>query len=268
MRRDVTRAGGLRLAALDAGWGYPGRDVIEALSLDIPIGGFTAVVGPNGCGKSTLLHGLAGLLRPHTGGVVLDGAAISELRPKEIARRIGLLGQTSAAPEGITVADLVARGRYPHQDFLRRWSPGDERAVVEALTMTNTLALADRRVDELSGGQRQRVWIAVVLAQQTPFILLDEPTTYLDIANQVELMGLLSRLHRDGRTLVAVLHDLNQASRHATHIVAMRDGRVEASGTPEEVVTVELMERVFDVRCRIIEDPESHTPLVIPKVAR
>jgi iron complex transport system ATP-binding protein len=186
-----------------------------------------------------------------------------------VARTLGLLPQTSVAPDGITVASLVARGRYPHQGLLRQWSAEDERIVEEAMAATGVAALAGRRVDELSGGQRQRVWIAMALAQQTPLLLLDEPTTYLDIQHQIDVLDLCARLHEEsGRTLVAVLHDLNQAARYATHLIAMRDGRIEAQGPPAEIITAELVERVFGVPCRIIEDPESGTPLVVPAARR
>jgi iron complex transport system ATP-binding protein len=243
--------------------GYDRRVIAENLSVDIADHSFTVVVGPNACGKSTLLRALARLLKPGQGRVMLDGRAIGSLPAKAVARTLGLLPQTSVAPDGITVAGLVARGRYPHQGLLRQWSAEDERIVEESMAATGVAALADRPVDELSGGQRQRVWIAMALAQQTPLLLLDEPTTYLDIQHQIDVLDLCARLHEDGgRTLVAVLHDLNQAARYATHLIAMRDGRVEAQGPPAEIITAELVEHVFGVRCRIIEDPESGTPVV------
>ena len=248
--------------------GYGDRSVIDALDLTVEPGQITSIVGPNACGKSTLLRTLARLLRPVSGHVVLDGAEIASYSSKEVARRIGLLPQTSIAPDGITVLDLVSRGRYPHQTVLRQWSQADEDAVQEALEATTTTALSGRFVDELSGGQRQRVWVAMALAQQTPLLLLDEPTTYLDIAHQVELLDLFSDLNARGRTLVAVLHDLNQAARYATHLVAMKDGRIVAEGAPSDVVTAELVEQVFGLKCRILNDPESNTPLVIPLSSR
>jgi len=249
--------------------GYDKRTVIPELDVVIPDGSFTVIVGPNACGKSTLLRSLARLLKPTAGHVLLDGAEISSYPAKEVARRIGLLPQTSIAPDGITVLDLVSRGRYPHQSLLRQWSDADEAAVTDALAATNTTELSARFVDELSGGQRQRVWVAMSLAQQTPLLLLDEPTTFLDIAHQVELLDLFAELNTSGdRTLVAVLHDLNQAARYATHLIAMKDGRIIAQGAPSDIVTADMVLEVFGLRCRILTDPESGTPLVIPLASR
>jgi len=249
--------------------GYDKRTVIPELDVVIPDGSFTVIVGPNACGKSTLLRSLARLLKPTAGHVLLDGAEISSYPAKEVARRIGLLPQTSIAPDGITVLDLVSRGRYPHQSLLRQWSDADEAAVTDALAATNTTELSARFVDELSGGQRQRVWVAMSLAQQTPLLLLDEPTTFLDIAHQVELLDLFAELNTSGdRTLVAVLHDLNQAARYATHLIAMKDGRIIAQGAPSDIVTADMVHEVFGLRCRILTDPESGTPLVIPLASR
>ncbi|AUH53613.1 Fe(3+)-dicitrate ABC transporter ATP-binding protein [Chromobacterium sp. ATCC 53434] len=246
--------------------GYRQRTICERLNLRIPDGSFTVVIGPNGCGKSTLLRSLSRLLKPLDGQVRLDGRDIHSQPAKAVARQLGLLPQSAVAPDGITVADLVARGRYPHQGLLRQWSRDDENAVNEALKATGTAELADRLVDELSGGQRQRAWVAMALAQQTPLLLLDEPTTYLDIAHQIELLELFRRLNRDGgRTLVAVLHDINHACRYATHLIAMKDGRIVAEGAPSRIVTAELIEQVFGLPCLIIEDPVSHTPMVIPR---
>ncbi|WP_368862131.1 ABC transporter ATP-binding protein [Catenulispora pinistramenti] len=248
---------------------YDGRTVAEDLSVAIPDRSFTVIVGPNACGKSTLLRALSRLLKPKAGTVVLDGTDIATLPTKQVARIVGLLPQTSIAPDGITVADLVSRGRHPHQGLLRQWSRQDEQIVAESMAATGVTDLADRAVDELSGGQRQRVWTAMVLAQQTPLLLLDEPTTYLDIAHQVDILDLCARLHEDeGRTLVAVLHDLNQAARYATHLIVLCDGRVAACGRPEEIVTAELVHQVFGLTCRVIEDPESGTPLVVPGARR
>ena len=211
--------------------GYDARVISTGLSVDIPDNEFTVIIGPNACGKSTLLRSLARMLSPSAGSILLDGRAISSYPSKEVARRLGLLPQSSVAPDGITVADLVARGRYPHQKLLRQWSRTDEQIVGEALAATNVHDLADRPVDELSGGQRQRVWLAMALAQQTPILLLDEPTTYLDIAHQIEMLDLCADLHvKQNRTLVAVLHDLNHACRYATHLIAMKAGRVVAVG--------------------------------------
>lgn len=253
-----------RLRAENLTIGYDQRPISQHLSVEIPDGSFTVVVGPNACGKSTLLRGLAKLLKPTTGQVVLDGRAITAYRSKEVARRLGLLPQTSLAPDGITVVDLIARGRHPHQKLIRQWSTDDEAAVLSAMEATDTTALSGRPVDELSGGQRQRVWVAMVLAQETPLLLLDEPTTFLDIAHQIELLELFGRLNREGRTLVAVLHDLNQAARYGTHVIAMKDGAIVAEGAPQQIITEELVEEVFGLPCTIIADPVTGSPLVIP----
>ena len=254
-----------RLRADDLQLAYDQRVVVEQLGLEIPDGSFTVIVGPNACGKSTLLRALARLLKPRRGGVFLDGELITSRSSKEVARELGLLPQSAIAPDGITAADLVARGRYPHQRLLRQWSKDDERAVAAAMEATRVSDLSERIVDELSGGQRQRVWLAMALAQETPILLLDEPTTFLDIAHQVEVLDLCAELHAErGRTLVAVLHDLNHACRYATHLVALRDGAIVAQGEPSETVTAELVERVFGLPCRVIADPETGTPLVIP----
>ncbi|MGK5520887.1 ABC transporter ATP-binding protein [Micromonospora sp. URMC 107] len=248
---------------------YERRTVARELSVTVPDRSFTVIIGPNACGKSTLLRALSRLLKPAAGAVLLDGENIHRLPARNVARTLGLLPQTSVAPDGIGVAELVARGRYPHQGLLRQWSREDERVVTESMAATGVADLADRTIDELSGGQRQRVWIAMALAQQTPLLLLDEPTTYLDIAHQIEILDLCARLHEEqGRTLVAVLHDLNHAARYATHLIAMREGEVVAAGPPREVVTAELVEEVFRLPCRVIEDPESGTPLVVPAARR
>ncbi|MFB6991537.1 MULTISPECIES: ABC transporter ATP-binding protein [unclassified Streptomyces] len=254
-----------RLTADSVTLGYDQRVIAENLSVEIPDNSFTVIVGPNACGKSTLLRALSRMLKPNSGRVLLDGQAIHAMPAKKVARTLGLLPQSSVAPDGITVADLVGRGRYPHQGLLRQWSPDDERIVEESMAATRVGTLADRYVDELSGGQRQRVWIAMALAQQTPLLLLDEPTTYLDIQHQIDVLDLCAELHEaQGRTLVAVLHDLNHAARYATHLVAMREGEVIAEGAPGDVVTAELVERVFGLRCQVIDDPETGTPLVVP----
>lgn len=258
-----------RLTAEQVTLAYDQRVIAENLSVAIPDRSFTVIVGPNACGKSTLLRALSRMLKPAAGSVLLDGSAISSQPAKKVARTLGLLPQSSLAPDGITVADLVARGRYPHQGLLRQWSAKDERIVRESMAATGVDALAERCVDELSGGQRQRVWIAMALAQQTPLFLLDEPTTYLDIQHQIEVLDLCAELHEEqGRTLVAVLHDLNHAARYATHLIAMKDGAVVAEGAPGDIVTAELVERVFGLGCQIIEDPETGTPLVVPAARR
>ena len=244
---------------------YDARVISENLSLHIPDGSFTAIIGPNACGKSTLLRGLSRLLLPEAGRIVLDGKDIARLPSREVARTLSMLPQSPVAPEGTTVSDLVARGRFPHQSFLRQWSPQDEAAVLSALQATGTADLADRSVSELSGGQRQRVWIAMALAQDTPILLLDEPTTYLDIVHQVDLLELLSKLNAEGRTVVAVLHELNLAFRYAHHIVAMRDGRIVATGAPAKIVSEELMREVFDLSALVIPDPLTGSPMVIPR---
>ncbi|MDO5604525.1 MAG: ABC transporter ATP-binding protein [Paracoccus sp. (in: a-proteobacteria)] len=245
--------------------GYGGQPVCRGVDLDIPPGGFTVIVGPNGCGKSTLLRSMCRLLTPDAGQVLLAGHDIARLPARELARRIGLLPQSAEAPAGITVADLVARGRYPHQGFFRQWSEADSSAVTAAMTATGVAGLADRQVDHLSGGQRQRVWVAMALAQQTPILFLDEPTTYLDIAHQVDLLDLLAGLHEGGRTLAAVLHDLNQACRYATSLVVMSEGRIVAQGVPDQVMTPGLMRAVFGLDCLVIPDPVTGRPMIVPK---
>jgi iron complex transport system ATP-binding protein len=256
------------LQATDVTLAYDRHVVAEHLGVTIEEGELTAIVGPNACGKSTLLRALARMLHPREGAVHLDGKLIRSLPSKQVARRLGLLPQSSIAPDGITVSDLVARGRHPHQRLLRQWSRDDERAVAQALEATNTTDLAGRFVDELSGGQRQRVWLAMALAQETQILLLDEPTTFLDIAHQIEVLDLCADLHEQGRTLVMVLHDLNQACRYASRMIAMRDGVLVAQGAPGDIVTAELVRDVFGLACRVIPDPETGTPLVVPAARR
>lgn len=260
---------GRELEARGLSLAYDDRMICQDLDVRIPHGQVTVIVGANACGKSTLLRGLARLLRPKAGSVLIDGHEIHRLATKDVATRLGILPQSPIAPEGITVADLVSRGRNPHQRFFRQWSDADEVAVEAALAATRTTELADRCVDELSGGQRQRVWIALALAQDTPLLLLDEPTTFLDLTHQVEVLDLLADLNaRDGRTVVIVLHDLNLACRYAHHLVAMKGGAIVAEGPPAEVITVPLVREVFDLDARIIEDPLTGTPLVLPVPSR
>ncbi|WP_369373285.1 ABC transporter ATP-binding protein [Promicromonospora sp. Populi] len=263
MTHDTTH----RLRAEQVTLGYGGPPIVDRLDLAVPDGSFTVILGANGSGKSTLLRALARLLRPTSGTVLLDGEPVHHRSPKDVARRLALLPQSQVAPEGIGVAELVARGRYPHQSLLRQWAPSDADAVRTAMELTDTTDLADRRLDELSGGQRQRVWLAMALAQETDLLLLDEPTTFLDLAHQVEVLELCARLRADhGRTVVAVLHDINLGCRYATHVVAMKDGAIVATGTPADVVTPDLVEHVYGLPARVIADPESGTPLVVPRL--
>jgi len=258
-------AAGPRLAARGLSVGYGGRPVIEGLDLTIPDGVTTTIIGPNGCGKSTLLRAMARLLKPTEGTVLLDGEPVSAMRTKDVARVLGLLPQSPVAPEGLTVGDLVSRGRHPHKSWMRQWSDGDQQQVAEALRMTGISDLAERRIDELSGGQRQRVWISMTLAQGTDIVLLDEPTTFLDLSHAVGVLDLVDRLCVDlGRTIVMVLHDLNLAIRYSDHLVAMRDGAVVASGPPSEIITTDLLRDVFDLTAQILTDPVSGRPLVVP----
>ncbi|NNG36831.1 ABC transporter ATP-binding protein [Nakamurella aerolata] len=256
-----------RLRAEQVSLGYAAADVITELSLRIPDDRFTVIVGPNACGKSTLLRALARLLPARGGSILLDGKDIHSLPAKQVARVLGLLPQTSTAPEGIRVRELVARGRYPYQRLWSSWTDADEAAVAEAMAATEITELADRLVEELSGGQRQRVWIALVLAQQTPLVLLDEPTTFLDVGHQYALLNLCRDLQRrHGRTVVAVLHDLNQACRYADHLVVMDAGRIVAEGAPATVITPELVERTFELPCRVVPDPVTGSPMVVPEL--
>ncbi|MBZ6203584.1 ABC transporter ATP-binding protein [Streptomyces olivaceus] len=260
-----TPAGGVpRLAARGVTVGYGARPVIDGLDVSVPPGVITTIIGPNGCGKSTLLRTLSRLLKPTGGTVVLDGEDIGTLRTRDVAKKLGLLPQAPVAPDGLTVSDLVARGRHPHQSWLRQWSSDDADVVRRALAMTGVADLADRPVDSLSGGQRQRVWISMTLAQGTDLLLLDEPTTYLDLAHAVDVLDLVDDLHESGRTVVMVLHDLNLATRYSDHLVVMRDGAVLAQGHPREVVTPDLLHEAFGLRARVIDDPVGDRPLIVP----
>ncbi|MQA59948.1 MAG: ATP-binding cassette domain-containing protein [Actinophytocola sp.] len=258
-------AAGLRTEGLRLGYG-PDRVVIDELDLELPHGAVTAVIGANGSGKSTLLRALSRLLRPVAGRVLLDGEDLHRLRTKDVATRLGLLPQAPVSPEGITVRDLVRRGRIPHTSLWQQWSAEDEAALRAALAATDLTSLADEPIDALSGGQRQRAWLALVIAQGTPLLLLlDEPTTYLDIAHQIDVLELVRRLNRsEDRTVVMVLHDLNQACRFADHVVALREGQVVAAGDPAEIVTEELVRTVFELESRVVPDPVTNTPLVVP----
>ncbi len=253
------------LAAEGVTLGYGDRVVVDALDLTVPPGRITAIVGANACGKSTVLRAMARLLPPRSGRVVLDGKDLHRTPTRQVARTLGLLPQSPTAPEGIAVADLVARGRHPHQGLLARWTAEDDEAVAEALELTATTALADRPVDELSGGQRQRAWIAMALAQRTDVLLLDEPTTFLDISHQVDVLDLLTDLNRRrGTTVVMVLHDLNLAARYADHLIAVEQGRVHAAGEPAAVLTEQVVQQVFGLRSRVVVDPVSGRPMVLP----
>ncbi|QCR20327.1 ABC transporter ATP-binding protein [Agrococcus sp. SGAir0287] len=254
------------LAAHDVVAGYGDRTVLDHLGIEVPAGRISVIVGANASGKSTLLGVLARLLRPSTGTVVLDGADIHGMPSRALARRLGLLPQTPIVPEGIVVADLVARGRHPHRRLLQSWAPGDDAAVARALELTHTVELADRPVDELSGGQRQRVWIAMALAQETDVLLLDEPTTFLDLAHQIEVLDLLTDLNRArGTTIAMVLHDVNLAARYADHLLAVKEGRLVAAGAPGDVLTSELVHEVLGLDALVVEDPVSGGPLVVPR---
>jgi iron complex transport system ATP-binding protein len=255
-----------QLAAEDVTLAYGDRVIAQHLDLVVPPGRITAIVGANGCGKSTLLRALARLLNPRKGSVVLDGKAVHSRPSREVARILGLLPQSPIAPDGIAVADLVGRGRHPHQRPLARWNARDYEVVAQSLEATGISDLADRAVDELSGGQRQRVWIAMALAQETDILLLDEPTTFLDVAHQIDVLDLITDLNRDrGTTTVMVLHDINLAARYADHVFAMCNGEVIAGGPPAEVITSDLIREVFGLESLVVPDPVSGTPLVLPR---
>lgn len=262
-RAERTLSEALRADGLSAGYG--GGLVLDRLDLAVPRAAFTALIGPNGCGKSTLLRAFARLLPLAHGTVLVDGRSIASMTAKQAARRVGILAQGPATPEGLTVGELVREGRYPHRRLFSGWSEADESAWQEALALTGMAALAERPVASLSGGQRQRAWIAMALAQRTDILLLDEPTTYLDLAHQLDILELIQKLVCQRRTtIVAVLHDINQAARHADHVVMLKDGRIVAQGTPEAVLTAENMERVFKIRALITPSPVDGKVLVLP----
>ncbi|GAA2068793.1 ABC transporter ATP-binding protein [Streptomyces albiaxialis] len=263
-RTDGPRTDDPRLAVRDITVGYGSRSIIDGLDVAIPPGVITTIIGPNGCGKTTLLRTLSRLLKPAKGTVVLDGDDIAKLRTKDVAKKLGLLPQAPVAPEGLTVADLVARGRHPHQSWLRQWSSDDAGIVERALAMTGVADLADRPVDSLSGGQRQRVWISMTLAQGTDLLLLDEPTTYLDLAHAVDVLDLVDDLHETGCAVVMVLHDLNLATRYSDNLIVMKDGAILAQGHPREVITAELLDEAFGLRAKVIDDPVGDRPLIVP----
>ena len=245
---------------------YGAATIIDGLVLDVPRGGVTTIVGPNGCGKSTLLRAVAGLIPRERGEVVLNGRNAAEMKRREIARTLAVLPQTPVAPDGLTVRDLVGRGRHPHQTWLRQTSGNDRAMVDEMMELTQVAEFAERPLERLSGGQRQRAWIAMVLAQDTPLVLLDEPTTYLDLSHSVELLALIRRLADDmGRTVVMVLHDLNLAARFSDQLVVMKGGEVQAAGTPAEVVSEQLLADVFSLPAVVAEDPVAGGPLIVPR---
>jgi iron complex transport system ATP-binding protein len=254
-----------RLQAKNLTLAYDRNPIIQGLNLQIPSGQISVLVGPNGCGKSTILKGLARILKPKHGSVILDGQAIHSLSTRQLARQMGILPQAPVAPEGLTVKDLVAQGRYPHQSWWQQWSLLDEKMTHQALVITHLLDLADRPLEQLSGGQRQRAWIAMALAQDTPILLLDEPTTFLDLVHQMEVLELLWELNQEQqRTVVMVLHDLNQACRFAHHLVAILEGEVVAQGPPQHVISPEVVKKVFGLKCHIMTDPVTGSPLCIP----
>lgn len=265
-RATSGRATPRQLATKQLHSGYDGRIVVDGVDLAIPTGKITVIVGANACGKSTLLKTMARIIKPASGTALLDGEPITSLHTRTLAQRLGLLPQQPIAPEGITVADLVGRGRHPHQGFFASWSREDRKIVEASLRATGTAELADRSLDELSGGQRQRVWIAMALAQRTDVLLLDEPTTFLDLSHQLEVLDLLADLNAErGTTVVMVLHDINLAARYADHLIAMRQGKVVATGAPREIVDAQLLDTVFGLEAQVIEDPISGTPLIVPQ---
>lgn len=264
-KQKASQSRAVALCAQDLEVGYNDAPIIRELNLEIPAGEFTIIVGPNACGKSTLLRALARVL-PAKGTITIAGKQLAEFRNKELAQVMGLLPQSPLAPDGIRVYDLIARGRYPHQDIFGRWQEKDRQAVAAAMEKTRVTDLADKRLDELSGGQRQRVWLAMILAQETQIVLFDEPTTYLDITHQVEVLNVARELQQAGVTVVMVLHELTLAFRYATYLVVMAQGAIAARGSVNEIVTESLLREVYDLDCRLLEDPETGRPIVIPRV--
>lgn len=266
-RQETSQECGIVLGSLCAGYG--GQRIVDNISLTLPVGKMTVLAGANGSGKSTLLNTIARMLKPQGGCVRLDGRDIHQQPTKQVARQLGLLPQSPQAPEGLTVFELVSRGRYPWQGLIRQWSTDDEQAVEEALRLTGTLAFAHQPVDSLSGGQRQRCWIAMALAQQTPTILLDEPTTWLDLRYQVEILELLQHLTREhGRTVVTVLHDLNFAVNYADTLVFMKQGRIAGVIDEHNDCTPALIKQVFDVDVQMLHNPQTGRPLFMPYCVR
>ncbi|MFE9660827.1 ATP-binding cassette domain-containing protein [Streptomyces sp. NPDC005955] len=265
VERDRSAAG---LSARDVTLSYDGRPVVRGVSVDLPTDGLTAIIGPNGSGKSTLLKAFARVLKPASGTLTLGGTDIHSLRGKQFARQVALLPQNPQTPAGITVRALVQRGRHPHHTLLRQWTPDDDRHIEGALHHTGLTELADTPVSALSGGQRQRAWIAMILAQDTRHVLLDEPTTYLDVAHQYDLLELCAQLHRRGRAITAVLHDLNQAAHYATHLIVLQEGAVVAQGAPVETLTADLVAEVFGLTCDVIPHPQTGAPHLIPRPQR
>lgn len=254
------------LQVRDLSVGYGRTTIVHDVSFALEPGTVTTLIGPNGSGKSTLLRAIAGLSRPREGSVHLDGAALASLSPRAVARRMATLPQSPLAPEGLTVVDLVSRGRQPHQPWYRQWSRGDERAIADAMARMGITVLAQRPLEELSGGQRQRAWIALCLAQQTPIVLLDEPTTHLDIAHAVSILETVRRLaHDDGHTIMMVLHDISFAARYSDRLLVLQGGRVRADGRPDDVVTEQLLRESFDIDARVFADPVDGTPTIAPR---
>ncbi|MDN6377154.1 ABC transporter ATP-binding protein, partial [Corynebacterium sp.] len=254
----------IRATGLTVGYGND-KEIINDLDLQVPVGKVTTVIGPNGCGKSTLLRAMSRLLPPRSGEIHLGTTDIGSMKRKDLSKIIGVLPQSPVAPPGLIVSDLVARGRHPHQSWIRQWSSTDEEEVMAALEMTSVASLADRPVDSLSGGQRQRVWISMVLAQNTDVLFLDEPTTYLDLSHSIELLDLVRRLKKQlDRTVVMVLHDLNLAVRYSDHLVVMREGEVMVTGSPSEIITSEMLKDIFNLNAVVIDDPVTGGPLIVP----